>query len=239
MKRFEDKCAVITGASSGVGKSIALALSREGATVALIGRDEAKLQAVAKEAASKTQIFTAEFCDDRSLELLGRTLAQTFSSIDVLVHSAGMIKLAPFASALIEDLDTHYRCNVRAPYALTQKLLPALSKAEGSIVFINSTAIENPRAGISQYAATKHALKAVADNLRDEVNKDGIRVLTVLLGRTATPMQEQICRVEQRPYDPSRLIQPEEAASVVVNALASSRTLELTNLHLRPALAPV
>ncbi len=236
MKRFENKCAVVTGASSGVGRAIALALSREGATVALVGRDTARLDAAAKEAKSKTQIFTGEFCDANSLDLLGSTLARNFGSLDVLVHSAGMIKLAPFASASLDDLDTHYRCNVRAPYALTQRLLPALTRAQGSIVFINSTVVDNPRAGLSQYAASKHALKAVADNLRAEVNENGVRVLTVLLGRTATPMQEQVHRAEQRDYEPSRFIQPEDVAELVVNALASARTVELTNVQLRPAL---
>jgi NADP-dependent 3-hydroxy acid dehydrogenase YdfG len=235
LKRFENKCAVVTGASSGVGRAIALALSREGATVTLLGRDDARLDSVAKEAKSKTQIFTGEFCDAGSLDLLANTLARNFTSLDALIHSAGMIKLAPFASASIEDLDTHYQCNVRAPYALTQRLLPALTRAQGSIVFINSTAIDNPRAGLSQYAASKHALKAVADNLREEVNKDGVRVLTVLLGRTATPMQETVHRAEQRAYDATRFIQPEDVAELVVNSLASARTVELTNVTLRPA----
>jgi NADP-dependent 3-hydroxy acid dehydrogenase YdfG len=235
LKRFENKCAVVTGASSGVGRAIALALSQEGATVALLGRDTARLATVAKEAKSKTHIFTGEFCDSASVDLLGTALARQFNSLDVLVHSAGMIKLAPFATASLDDLDTHYRCNVRAPYAITQRLLPALIRAQGSIAFINSTVIDNPRAGLSQYAASKHALKAVADSLRDEMNKDGVRVLTVLLGRTATPMQEAVHRAEQRAYDPTRFIQPDDVAEMVINALASARTVELTNVTLRPA----
>jgi NADP-dependent 3-hydroxy acid dehydrogenase YdfG len=235
LNRFQNQCAVVTGASSGVGRAVALALSREGATVALVGRDVPRLEAVAKEAPNKTQIFTGEFCDASSLDLLCSTLARSYTSLDVLVHSAGVIKLAPFASASLDDFDTHFRCNVRAPYALTQRLLPALTRARGSVVFINSTAIENPRAGLSQYAASKHALKAVADNLREDVNKDGVRVLTVLLGRTATPMQEVVHRFEQRAYDANRFIQPNDVAELVVNSLATARTVELTNVTLRPA----
>lgn len=235
MKRFQDKCAVVTGASSGVGRAIAVALSREGASVALVGRDMERLEAVAEEAQGKTTIFTGEFCDAGSLDLLGSALSRHFGSLDVLVHSAGVIKLAPFASASLEDFDTHFQCNVRAPYALTQRLLPALVRARGTVVFINSTAIDNPRTGLSQYAASKHALKAVADNLREEVNKDGVRVLTVLLGRTATPMQEAVHQFEQRNYDATRFIQPGDVAELVVNSVASARTVELTNVTLRPA----
>src|SRR5438094_319306 len=75
------------------------------------------------------------------------------------------------------------------------------------------------RPEVGQYAATKHALKAIADSLREEVNPKGIRVLTVYLGRTATPMQQAVFQQEGREYHPDTLLQPEDVASVVVNAL--------------------
>jgi NADP-dependent 3-hydroxy acid dehydrogenase YdfG len=237
VRRFENKCAVVTGASSGVGRAVALALAREGATVAFVGRDESKLRAVARESGTEKQyVFTAEFCDDNSLALLGKALERTFSSLDVLIHSAGMIKLGPLASAKLDDLDTHFRCNVRAPVALTQNLLPSVIAAQGSIVFLNSTVIDNPRAAVGQYAASKSALKAIADCLRDEVNARGVRVLSLFLGRTATPMQEAVHHSEDRTYNPSRLIQPEDVAALLLNALALPHTVELTNVHIRPSL---
>ena len=102
-----------------------------------------------------------------------------------------------------------------------------------------STAFESVLSGWrSQYAATKHALKGVADSLRDEVNRDGVRVLSVFLGRTATSMQESVHRMEGKSYDPSRFIQPDDVAALVLNALCSPPTVELTNVHLRPALPP-
>lgn len=241
MKRFENRRAVVTGASSGVSKAIALALAREGGQVALVGRTESKVQAVAAAARSgggQTEAFTAEFCDDASVGLLGTALARSYAELDFLVHSAGVIKLASIAQATLADFDTQFRCNVRAPFALTQQLLPALIARRGTVVFINSTVVGHARAGLSQYAATKHALKAIADSLRDEVNKNGVRVLSVFLGRTATPMQESVHAMEGRRYDASQFIQPEEAAEVVLNALASGRSVELTNIELRPALPP-
>ena len=130
----------------------------------------------------------------------------------------------------------HYRTNVRGPYLLTQELLPLLLERQGQVVFINSSAGLTARANIAQYAATKHALKALADGLRDEVNPRGVRVLSVFPGRTATPTQQKLCGEEGRPYRPARLLQPEDVAAVVVNALCLPRTAEVTEIKIRPML---
>jgi NADP-dependent 3-hydroxy acid dehydrogenase YdfG len=111
--------------------------------------------------------------------------------------------------------------------------------ARGQIVFINSSVgLTAKRPDIGQYAATKHALKAIADSLREEVNPKGLRVLTVYLGRTATPMQETISRQEGRAYHPETLLQPEDVASVVLNALMLPPTAEVTDISIRPMARP-
>ena len=104
----------------------------------------------------------------------------------------------------------------------------------GQIVFINSTVGLQARAGVSQYAATKHALNAIANSLREEVNADGIRVLSVFPGNTATPLQEIICQIEGRLYQPEILIQPEDIAAVVVNTLRLPRSAEVMDVRVRP-----
>jgi NADP-dependent 3-hydroxy acid dehydrogenase YdfG len=106
------------------------------------------------------------------------------------------------------------------------------------VVFINSTAGLVARAGVAQYAATKHALRAMADSLREEVNADGVRVLSVFLGRTATPLQAALHEREGRRYRPERLVQPADVASLVVHALTLPRTAEVTDLTIRPLSPP-
>jgi NADP-dependent 3-hydroxy acid dehydrogenase YdfG len=86
----------------------------------------------------------------------------------------------------------------------------------------------------SQYDATKHALKAIADSLRAEVNSYGVRVLSVYPGRTATDMQARIHKAEDRSYRPELLLQPADVASVILNALLVPRTAEVTDIHIRP-----
>ena len=86
----------------------------------------------------------------------------------------------------------------------------------------------------AQYDSTKHALRAIADSLRGEINEHGVRVLSVYLGRTASEMQEQICQMEGKPYRPELLLQPNDVASVILNALSLPRTAEVTDIWIRP-----
>src|ERR1700741_3708452 len=100
----------------------------------------------------------------------------------------------PIDRAGLEDFDRHYRTNVRAPYALTKALLPMLKARRGQVVFINSSSGISAKPTTAQYDATKHALRAIADSLRCEVNRYGVRVLSVYLGQTAGNLQSELYR---------------------------------------------
>ncbi len=106
----------------------------------------------------------------------------------------------------------------------------------GEVVFINSSSGIVAKPMSAQYDSTKHALKAIADSLRGEVNAHHVRVLSVYLGRTASEMLERIHRMEGKPYRPELLLQPEDIASVMLNALSLPRTAEVTDVHIRPML---
>src|SRR3990172_2647962 len=146
-----------------------------------------------------------------------------FGHVDLLLHCAGTITLGRMESAPLEAFDRRYRTNVRAPFALTQALLPMLKTRRGQVVFINSSAGINSMPNVGQYASTKHPLKAVADSLRAEVNAEGVRILSVYPGRTATPMQAAVHEREGMAYMPERLMQPEDVAGGVINALCLPR----------------
>jgi NADP-dependent 3-hydroxy acid dehydrogenase YdfG len=153
----------------------------------------------------------------------------------LLVLSAGAHSRGEHTDAPIYDLDNLYASNVRAPYALIQGLLPMLRAGGGDIVVINSTQGVHAVGGVGQYAASQHAMRAITDALRQEVNKDGVRVCILHLGRVATPMQEAIFREEGRPYPRDLLVQPEEVATVVATVLELPEGAEVTEIHLRPA----
>lgn len=228
--------AVITGASSGIGRAITMFLANEGASLYLIGRDMNKLNQLSESLSKKVEVkvFKTDLSRDEDIGNLTLELLKNIDSLDILIHSAGYFAMGNFEDLSVDDFDRLFRVNVRAPFLITKKLLPLIKKSRGQVVFINSSAGLQARAKVSQYAASKHALKAIADSLREEVNADGIRVISVYPGRTATPMQEEVHRIEGKAYKPELLMQPEDVAQAVLNALKLHRTAEVTDLLIRP-----
>ena len=234
--------AVVTGASRGIGRAIALGLAAEGAGVCLVGRDAAALEAVAAEAAGRgaprAVPHRADLTGDEDVRGLAARVSSELGRLDLLVHSHGSYLRGSVASVPVSDLDELYRANVRSVYALTRALLPMLKSQRGQIVFVNSSIVGSAQTELGQYAATQQALKALADSLRQELNPEGVRVLSIYPGRTATPRQAAIHALEGKPYHPEQLIQPEDVAFMVISALKVERTTEVTDIHLRPMMKP-
>jgi NADP-dependent 3-hydroxy acid dehydrogenase YdfG len=239
MLSLKDQVAVITGAGSGIGKSIAIGLAKKGVRLCLLGRDSEKLEVVAKMTRKDSPLvncYVLDLTKDEDFEELKEKLNSDFEKIDMLIHSAGVISIGKLEFSSVADFDWQYKTNVRAPFLLSQTLLPMLRSGKGQMVFINSSA--GMKAGVNngQYAATKSALKAIADSFRNELNIEEIRVLSVYPGRTATSMQETVSKMEGKEYHPELLLQSEDIATTVVNALRMPRSAEITDIHIRPFL---
>lgn len=239
MSSLKDQVAVITGASSGIGESIVLALAKEGVQLCLLGRNPERLKVVsdmATKGSALVKYYCIDLTKDEDIEELQQKLNNDFEKIDLLIHSAGVISIGRLESSPVADFDRQYKTNVRAPFLLTQTLLPMLRSGKGQVVFINSSA--GLRVGVNngQYAATKSALKAIADSFRNELNIEGIRVLSVYPGRTATPMQKAVFEMEGKEFQPNLLLQSQDVAVTVVNALRMPRTAEITDIQIRPFL---
>jgi short-subunit dehydrogenase len=224
---LKNKRALVTGASSGIGLAIGLALAGEGAQIHAVARSWPKPVA-------DWQLHNADFTVEADVKRLAAEVSNSESPLDLLIHCAGVLEIGTVSDFPVAQLDTMYQVNLRSPFLLTQLLLPDLVKSTGQIIFINSSAAIAPNTALAAYSSTKAALKSIADCLRLEVNPSGIRVMSVYPGKTASSMQERAHALAGKPYDAASLMQPEDVAQMVLSALALPKTAEMTDLHIRP-----
>ena len=227
--------ALVAGASGDIGRAIAFELLEAGVDVLMLGRSLERLNQVRPPDGlpGKHHYLAADLTCDEDVERVAASPALR-RRLDVLVLSSGTYERSSDRAAF----DRQFAANVAGPYALLRRLLPSLIEVKGQVVFVNSSQALKASAEVGQYAATKHALKAIADSLRDEVNPDGVRVMSIFLGRTAGERQRAIFASEGRPYSPDRLIEPSEIARFVRFALQLSRSAEVTDVTLRPMQKP-
>lgn len=241
MTALQGRVALVTGAGSGIGRAIAVAVASHGASVFLVSRKLPSLELVAQTIRElpeppRAWISSADLRNLKDIERIKTQVENESGSLDILVHSAGLYSRGAMSQLSSDEFDELYEANVRAPFLLTNSLLPALRSNNGQIVFINSSTGISARAGVGPFSSTQHALRGIANAFREELNLDGIRVLNMFLGRTATPRIEALYSRDARPYRPELLMQPEDVAAMVVNALKLPRTAEVTEIHMRPLL---
>ena len=232
--------ALVTGAGRGIGRAIAKRLAELGATVLCVSRTQSELDETVGAAGSRAFALALDISSDGAAQAMVGALLDRAPSLDILVHCAGVMKMGSVETSHLIDFDQAWRINVRGPYALTQAALPALRTSRGQVLFVSSSIIRAANtAGRGMHAATQAALKAFADTFRDEVNPHGIRVLSIVPGRTATPRQEHMHAVAGVTYHPESLLQPEDVAELACDALLLSRTAEATDLFVRPMQKPL
>ena len=197
----------------------------------MLGRSMARLVQVPppEHVRQKCHFVAADLTDGDAITRVKAEIGSR-GRLDALVLSAGTYERSQEPTVFASQI----AANLIGPYALLQQLLRMLIEAQGQVVFVNSSQALRATAGTGQYAATKHAMKAVADSLRDEVNANGVRVMSLFLGRTASERQRGIFAAEGRPYSPERLIQPADVAGLVLFLLRLPRTSEVTDIVLRP-----
>ncbi|MGK4006918.1 SDR family oxidoreductase [Sorangium sp. So ce1036] len=232
---------VITGASSGIGRSLALAWAKRGASVVLSARGQEALERVAAEvrAAGGDALPVAGdvTVEEHRAALCERALG-AYGRLDVLVNNAGRGYYAPTLEIEPEKLEEIYRLNVVAPVRLAQLAIEPLTAAKGTIVMVSSIAGLAVAPRIGPYASSKFALEALSMTLRAELASRGVRVLVVRPGPVATPFHEHAVVIDNdvgyRP--PGHKAQsPDEVAGRIVRAVdAGSEVLE-TSLFVKAA----
>ncbi|WP_415645756.1 SDR family NAD(P)-dependent oxidoreductase, partial [Stackebrandtia soli] len=176
------KTILVTGANRGIGAELTSLLTKRGDTVIALGRDRAALED------HPGPTIHADLNEPGSLA----TAVAHIDRLDVIVHCAGIAHAAPVEYTDVDSWRDHLTVNTIAPAELTRALLPALRASRGLVLFVNSGAGMKASPMFAAYAASKHALKALADALRDEERQAGVRVSTIYPGIVDTRMQHEL-----------------------------------------------
>jgi NADP-dependent 3-hydroxy acid dehydrogenase YdfG len=217
--------ALITGASRGIGAAIATALAPTH-TLLLAGRPSPALQATADRLGAT--MLPLDLTDTDAIPAATAAVGE----LDVLIHNAGVFFPGPVADSTVDHWRATLEVNVVGAVAITLSLLPALRRAGGQVVFINSGTGRKASATMASYSASKFALRAFADSLRE--SEPTLRVTTVYPGRVDTDMQQALVSFEGGDYEPDRFLKPDTVAEVVAQAVATPPDGHVHEVVIRP-----
>lgn len=229
-----DGTVVVTGAAGGIGAALARRFAHEGGRLALLDRDRAGIEQLARELESAGTSALPLACDVTSLEACTSAMQSVLSAtggIDVLVNNAGITHLGRFQEVEIDVLRRVMEVNFFGAVNCTQAALPSLLERRGRIVVLSSVAGFAPLATRSGYAASKHALHGFFDSLRAEHREDGLRVLIVCPWFVDTAIGDHALGPDGAAAPAAArtgvrgLVSPERVADAIVRAAQSDRRL--------------
>lgn len=215
--RLQDRLAVITGASRGIGRAVALGMAAEGAHVILIARTVGGLEEVDDEirkVGGKATLVPMDLTDFAAIDRLGATIFERWGKLDILVANAGLLgTLTPLSHMEPKDWDKTLAVNVTANYRLIRSLEPLLKRSDaGRAVFVTSGAAHKCKAYWGGYSVTKAALDAMMKTWAAECKKTAIRVNSVSPGPTRTAMRKKAMPGE----DPTTLTKPADLVPLFI-----------------------
>ena len=220
---------LITGVSRGIGRAVAERLLAERHEVYGIVRQPVPELAL-------TGFAVLNLAEPAAFDAALAPLLDAVPALDGLVHCAGVVRPGRLADARPAEFSEQFTLNVVAVAELTQRCLPALRAARGTVLLVNSGSGLNARPPLSTYGVSKFALRGYAEALRQE--EPGIRVSTVYPGRTDTDMQHMVRAAEAGDYQPADYLRPGTVAGAIVSVLRLPADGTITDLVLRPAGQP-
>ena len=236
--RIEGRTAIITGASSGIGRETARELAGRGANIILAARHRQRLEAVAADIAplrGRCLVVPTDVTDRLATEALVRRTMEEFGGVDILVNNAGVGLFAPIAGGSLENARRLFDVNFWGAIHCIQAVVPYMrSQRRGHIVNVSSVAgrIAPPYMGI--YSATKFALTAVSDALRNELAGSSIGVSTVFPGLTESSFQDNMLREVDVPTIPPAARLVTASAAAVARRIAQAIRWNLRDVYVSP-----
>ncbi|GGD67278.1 SDR family oxidoreductase [Microbacterium murale] len=236
---LKDQVVLVTGASSGIGRATALALSRAGAKVVAAGRRLEQLNALVEEASGEMIAVELDVTRAEAVNLAVAEAVTHFGRLDALVNNAGVMLAGMILDADTEQWVRMVETNLLGSMFAIHAALPHLIESRGAIVQVSSTSGRIASAGSGAYAATKFGISAFAESLRQEVTTLGVRVIVVEPGFVDTELTTHITDPVMREAaasigDSMRTLQPQDIAEVVVFALDQPEHVAVNEILVRP-----
>lgn len=223
---------LVTGATSGIGRAIALELAQAGHAVHAVGRDAAALESL-RAAAPGINVLQLDVTDRAAVEAALAGLQP-----DVLINNAGMMPpLDNFADADPDDIDRTLQVNLSSVIHLTRLLVGQMrARGSGHVVFTGSAAAHAPFPNMAVYSASKAGIAGFAAALRADLSPHGIRVTEIVPGRVETALYEEILDDDARAamYSASKAVQPEDVAQMVRAVLGLPEWADVTRFDIMP-----
>jgi 3-oxoacyl-[acyl-carrier protein] reductase len=233
---LKDRVAIVTGASRGIGRAIAVMLGRHGVKVAVAARTEQDLVALCAEiesVGSKAVAIPTDMTSEDDVKRLVRSVVDRFGKLDIVINNAGIGVFGPIEKMATDDWDRVMGVNVRGPFVLCREAVPHL-KQDGDIAWIiNICSVVGVKGYVNQaaYTASKHALLGMTKVLAQEVQQYGIRVHAICPGGVDTALVAQA-----RPdLNRSILMQPDEIAEIVLFLLTRRGNAVVDQVNVRRA----
>lgn len=237
MENIQNKIAIITGGSRGLGKATAIALAKQGVHVGITGRNQEKLQQTVTELKNlgvNAAYAAFDVTDKAAVTTEMQQLIKTLGGVDILVNNAGIAEFGKFNEMKPERWEEILLTNVMGIYNVTREVLPILiQKNQGDIINVASTAGLNGNPGTSAYSASKFAVIGLSESLMKEVRKNNIRVCTLTPSTIASDMSVELGLTDG---NPESVLQPEDFAELIIanlrlprRALLKSASLWSTN----------
>jgi NAD(P)-dependent dehydrogenase (short-subunit alcohol dehydrogenase family) len=230
MRDFDAKVAIVTGASSGIGRATAERLAERGARVVVAARSRETLRAMAAPFGERMRAVAGDVSDLAVVERLFADAESHFGAVEILVNNAGAIDVAPLTEMTLEQWEETFAVNVRAVFLACRRALPSMfERHHGAIVNVASiSGIVGPEKfpGFTAYCASKAAVISLTEALAVEVKDRGVRVNCVSPGSVDTPMWAQVSGGA-----PAAMSADEVAETILFLASERSRPMNGQNLH--------
>jgi len=226
---IKNKVVIITGASKGIGRGIALMLAKKGARIAISARNEELLKEVADQCQTDVLTFPGDMSNEKDIIEFIKETDKKFGRIDILINNAGLGIFKPIIETTTEEWDKMFNLNVRGLFIATRETLPYLRKSgESVVVNVASLAGKNTNANLAGYSASKHAVISFSRTLMIEERKNGVRVLTFCPGSVNTefsPASEE---------KKAKKLKIDDVVSTMVNMIEMPQNALISEVDIRP-----